>query len=96
MRIKNRYAVVLILSVGLILTAILNIDASAADDVQEVVEKTAQRVLSYPEMTNWKASALSTMYEMDKKWKPKKACYVPSIVAVLERQKQCILFSMAS
>jgi len=72
MRIKYSYALVLILTAGLTLTTILNIDASAVDDVQDVVDKTAQRVLSYPEMTNWKASALSTMYEMDKKWNQRK------------------------
>jgi len=80
MRIKIRYAMALILTAGLTLTAILNIDASAVDDVQDVVDKTAQRVLSYPEMTNWRASALSIMYEMDKKWKIKKKTVVEKIV----------------
>ena len=76
----------LIMSAGLLLTA-ATVNASNSDDVKEIVEKTAQRVLSYPEMTNWKASVLSTMYEMDKNWKPKKKTVVEKTVLMKSKMR---------
>ena len=87
MRIKNRYAPILILIAGLIFTTILNIKASTSNDVQEVLEKTVQRVQSYPELINWKASVLATMYEMDKKWKSKKKTVVEKIVMMKGKRR---------
>ncbi|MFC2163598.1 hypothetical protein ACFLT2_01225 [Acidobacteriota bacterium] len=87
MRIKNRYVLVLILTAGLILTASLNINASTSNDLQDVLDKTVQRVLSYPELINWKASVLATMYEMDKRWEPKKKTVVEKIVLMKEKYR---------
>ena len=79
MKIIRKIVLVFILCAGIPLMS-GNINDSAADDVQEIVDKTAQRVLSYPEMSHWKASVLSTMYDMDKKWKPKKTTVVEKTV----------------
>jgi hypothetical protein len=76
---RQRYGIVLLLSAGLMFSA-SSFSASSTDGVQEIVEKTAERVLSYPEIPDHKVSAISTMHEMDKNWKSKKKTVVRKIV----------------
>jgi hypothetical protein len=38
----------------------------------EVVDKVHAKIISVPEMENWEASVLATLFDMDKNWKPKK------------------------
>lgn len=86
-RVKKRWMFVLFVSAGLILTSIFHINATTSDDLQDVLDKTVQRVHSYPELVNWKASVLATMYELDKKWKPKKKTVVEKIVMMQDRYR---------
>jgi len=57
-------------------------------DVADVVDKTAQRLESYPEMSHWQASVLSKKTEMDKNWKPKKETVVQKTVLMKDKSQQ--------
>jgi hypothetical protein len=59
-----------------------------AIDVAEVVDKTSQRLESYPEMLHWQASVLSKKTEMDKDWKPKKETVVQKTVLMKNKTRQ--------
>lgn len=58
-----------------------------ATDVAQVVEKMAQRLESYPEMSYWQASVLSKKTEMDKNWKPKKETVVQKTVIMKDKKR---------
>jgi hypothetical protein len=45
-------------------------------EVADIVDKTAKRLASFPEMSHWKASVLSKQAEMDKNWEPEKVTVV--------------------
>jgi len=49
-------------------------------NVADIVDKTAKRLESFPEMSHWKASVLSKQFEMDKNWEPKKVTVVQKTV----------------
>lgn len=53
----------------------------------EVVEKVQQKIQSAPEMDNWQASVLTTLFEMDKNWEPKKKIIIEKL-AVVENKKK--------
>lgn len=57
-------------------------------DVTSVVENTAQRLESYPEMSHWQAFVLSKKIEMDKNWKPKKETIVRKTVLMKNKIRQ--------
>jgi len=80
-KIKNKVSLmcILVLSLGLTLMA-SDSEALTTVDVQNVVKKTADKVLSYPEMPDYKVSATSTMHEMDKNWKSKKKTVVEKTI----------------
>lgn len=59
-----------------------------ATDVSDVVDKTAQRMASYPEMSHWQVSVLSKNIEMDKSWKPKKETVVQKTVLMKDKKRQ--------
>jgi hypothetical protein len=59
-----------------------------ATDVSDVVDKTAQRMTSYPEMSHWQVSVLSKKTEMDKNWKPKKETVVQKTVLMKDKKRQ--------
>ena len=84
---KKKYWLILVLTAGVVFTTSA-FAASVTDDAEEVVEKTAQRVLSYPEITHFKFSATSTMHEMDKNWKSKKKTVVKKVVLVKDDTRQ--------
>ena len=54
----------------------ISISASKQDSPEstamEMVKKIHERILSYPEMNNWQAFVLTTLFEMNKNWEPKK------------------------
>ncbi|MGD9345802.1 MAG: outer membrane lipoprotein-sorting protein [Candidatus Aminicenantes bacterium] len=49
-------------------------------DVATIVDETAERLESFPEMSHWQASVLSKQFEMDKNWEPKKVTVVQKTV----------------
>lgn len=63
-------------------------DAQGADDdLGAILDRTAARVSSYPELKNWKASVVSVQTEMDKNWKPKKVIRVLKAVRVRDMER---------
>jgi hypothetical protein len=51
-----------------------------AVNVADIVDKTATRLESFPEMSHWQASVLSKQFEMDKNWEPQKVTVVQKTV----------------
>jgi hypothetical protein len=47
--------------------------------IMEVVERLHEKIQSAPELDNWQASILTTLYDMDKNWKPKKKTIIEKI-----------------
>ena len=62
--------------------------AFEVSDVASVVDKTTQRLESFPEMLHWRASVLSKKTEMDKDWKPKKETVVQKTVSMKGKTRQ--------
>jgi hypothetical protein len=56
--------------------------------VNEVVDYTAQRLESYPELSHWQASAISKQIEMDKNWNPKKETVVQKTVLMKNKVRR--------
>jgi len=61
---------------------------SPTTDVADVVDKTAQRLGSYPEMSHWLASVRSRKTEMDKNWQPKKETIVQKTILMKDKTRQ--------
>lgn len=57
-------------------------------DALSVVDETAQRLKSYPEMSHWQASVLSKKIEMDKNWKTEKETVVQKTVLMKDKTRQ--------
>jgi len=53
----------------------------------EVVEKVQAKIVSTPEMKNWQASVLTTLYEMDKNWEPKKKTVIQKLTTVRNKKR---------
>ncbi len=87
MRFERASRLAAILLLGLVSLPFATSHNSLAD-VSEVVDKTAQRLASYPEMTHWQASILSTNYEMDGDWNPKKKTVVQKTVIMKDKIRQ--------
>lgn len=63
-------------------------DAQGAnDDIRSLLDKTAARISSYPELKKWKASVISVRTEMDKTWEPKKVTRVLKTVWVADKKR---------
>jgi hypothetical protein len=88
MRINNRISLTLFLLLVPALFSSATHKPFQAVDVTEVVDKTAQRLESYPEMSHWQAAVLSTKTEMDKNWKPKKETVVQKTVLMKNKTQQ--------
>jgi len=74
----------------------INIFSSSLDSQEitaiKLVEKIHNRILSYPEMQNWQASVLTTLYEMNKNWEPKKKTIIEKLITVKNKiRKEHIL-----
>ncbi|MDH7513828.1 MAG: hypothetical protein QHH14_12850 [Clostridiales bacterium] len=65
----------------------LGAGASADDGLNAVLDKTAERIRSYPELKNWTASVVSVQTEIDKTWKPKKVTRVLKTVRVTDKER---------
>ncbi|MCX7973876.1 MAG: hypothetical protein N3B16_05180 [Candidatus Aminicenantes bacterium] len=62
--------------------------ASARDEnLSLILDRIVERVKTYPELNNWKASVVSVQTEMDKNWKPKKVTRVLKVVRVRGGQR---------
>jgi hypothetical protein len=48
----------------------------------EVLERLHDKIQSTPELKNWQASVLTTLYEMDKNWEPKKKTIIEKLAVV--------------
>ncbi len=48
----------------------------------ELVERVHEKIQSTPELNNWQASVLATLFEMDKNWEPKKKTIIEKLVVV--------------
>ena len=57
-------------------------------NVADVVDRTAKRLESYPEMSHWQALVLSKKTEMDKNWKPKKETVVQKTLLMKDKIQQ--------
>jgi hypothetical protein len=49
---------------------------------EDVIEKINESIEAAPEMNRWQASVLTTLYEMDKKWEPKKKTVIEKQIVV--------------
>jgi hypothetical protein len=88
MRTNQKISLTILLLFGAGLVVFANSKASQTVDAAEVVEKTAQRLESYPEMSHWQATVLSKKIEMDKDWKPKKETIVQKTVLMKNKTRQ--------
>ena len=48
----------------------------------ELVERVYEKIQSTPELDNWQASVLTTLFEMDKNWEPKKKTIIEKFAVV--------------
>jgi hypothetical protein len=87
MRIKRGILLAIFLLVGSALFALAAFKTLQATDVADVVDKTAQRLESYPDMSYWQASILSKKTEMDKNWKSKKETIVQKTVIMKGKRR---------
>lgn len=85
-KIQSLCAVISLLGLGAFLFAAF--DNSWDVDVSEIVDKTARRLASYPEMTHWQASVLHKNYEMDGDWNPSKETIVEKTVMMKDEIRQ--------
>lgn len=55
-----------------------------SDDIEimDLVDKVAQRLDLLPKLNQWQASVISTSYQMDKNWQPKKQTVIEKVVTV--------------
>jgi hypothetical protein len=53
----------------------------------EVVEKAQAKIVSTPEINNWQASTLTTLFEMDKNWEPKKKTVIQKLTTVRNKKR---------
>ena len=53
----------------------------------EVLEKVHAKIVSTPEMLNWEASVLTTLFEMDKNWEPKKKTIIQKLTTVRNKMR---------
>lgn len=88
MRTNKRILLAIFLLLGSAFLASATLKTQATTDVADVVDKTARRLESYPEMSHWQASVLSRKTEMDKNWKPKKETLVQKTVLMKEKIRQ--------
>jgi len=51
----------------------------------ELVERVHEKIQSTPELDNWQASVLTTLFEMDKNWEPKKKTIIEKLAVVKNR-----------
>jgi len=49
---------------------------------EELVEKVHEKIQSTPELDNWQASVLVTLFDMDKNWEPKKKTIIEKLAVV--------------
>ncbi len=80
MRKKREIFVMICSLLGAALWVPAAFKAFDTDDVASIIDKTAQRLESFPEMSHWRASVLSKQIEMDKNWEPKKVTVVQKSV----------------
>jgi hypothetical protein len=52
------------------------------DDPESFLNKVAERLDSYPDLNDWKASVLSTVTRVDKNWRPKKTTSVRKVIEI--------------
>jgi hypothetical protein len=58
----------------------------------EVVERVHEKIKSTPELDNWQASVLTTLFEMDKNWEPEKKTIIEKLAVVKNKiRKEKIL-----
>jgi len=88
MRTAKRNSYLIVLSAGLTLLFLRNSMDSTGNDITDLLDRIVQRLSSYPEMRHWQASVLSTAYEMDKDWKPRKKTVIQKIVRVKDEARQ--------
>jgi hypothetical protein len=53
----------------------------------EVLDKVHAKIASSPQIVNWQASVLTTLYEMDKNWEPKKKTIIQKLTAVRNKKR---------
>jgi hypothetical protein len=53
----------------------------------EVLEKVHAKIVSTPEMLHWQASVLTTLFEMDKNWEPKKKTVIQKMTTVKNKKR---------
>jgi hypothetical protein len=53
----------------------------------EVLGKVHAKILSAPEMLHWEASVLTTLFEMDKNWEPKKKTVIQKLTTVRNKKR---------
>jgi hypothetical protein len=88
MRTKRGIFIAVCLLFGSVLLVWAAVDAFDTTDVNAVVDKTGQRLESFPEMLHWQASVLSKKIEMDKNWNPKKETVVQKTVLMKNKIRQ--------
>ncbi len=88
MRTNKGILLAIFLLLGSVLFALAAFKTLQATDVADVVDKTALRLESYPEMSHWQASVLSKTTEMDKNWKPNKETVVQKTVIMKDKKQQ--------
>ncbi|HUU52986.1 MAG TPA: hypothetical protein VMW92_08155 [Candidatus Heimdallarchaeota archaeon] len=88
MRMNKRILLAIFLLLLPTLFALAASKALQETDVADVVDKTAKRLESYPEMSHWQALVLSKKTEMDKNWKPKKETVVQKTLLMKDKIQQ--------
>jgi hypothetical protein len=74
------------LLVGIFLLPVLMSSSPAPpQSLEEILDKVAGRLASYPEPAAWKAEVLSTSREMDSKWQPKKTTVINKTVTMRDK-----------
>jgi hypothetical protein len=58
------------------------------DELPLLLEKITERIRSYPQLVNWKASVITVQTEVDKNWKPKKILRIHKTVSFNEEKRQ--------
>lgn len=77
------YAFFVVSSRGLIFAQI-----PGAQDIHPFLDKVAEKIKSYPEYKNWKASAALTITKMDKNWRPESVTVVTKNVKVTNGKRE--------
>lgn len=86
--LKNIFAILLtIFAASLSINSVSSIQGNPELSTTELVEKIQEKILSVPEMDNWQASVLTTLFDMDKNWEPKKKTIIEKLIIVENKKR---------